>query len=147
MTTGAMVMDRFEHFTPHVKFAVIRSLAIVIVCVLVTVCFGWNLANATAKDDTYYAKTLKDQEQDDHLKFADANITDLKLRLDAMQADSAARRLQNDQWKEATLTLVSSMQIRMGWDEGIAFGAFIVIGVLHTIGLLKKFKDPSGKSA
>jgi hypothetical protein len=108
-----------------------RSLAIGF-CVLVAGVMWMRIVSA--QDIVLPAKNMKDQQQDDHMHNTDVQVMEIRQLLHEVDENDKEIRAQ-----------LGDVKLRMGTDEGIATGAFIVLGILETLGLLQRIRPDSNK--
>jgi hypothetical protein len=129
----------FLAFPGPAKLSVVRGAAVVMICVAASGVLGFSFL--AAQVNAISAKSLKDQEQDDRLWQEDKSILSVGERIDRVEVEREKWREVNDAWKTAHDKELSEERDRMNRDEGMCIGAFTVIGALHGIGLLRRFKS------
>ena len=69
------------------------------------------------------------------LNNTDVQVMEMRRLLDRVDQDDKEIRAQ-----------LGDVKVRMGTDEGMATGAFIILGILETLGLLTRIRPDSSKS-
>lgn len=131
-------MNRLLHccfsFTRHRRFDASRR------ALVIALCFGLSttlwLKSVVAQEQMLPAKSLKDQQQDDHLHNTDLQVDELRALVHEMQQDR----------KDSRTELVE-IERRVSSDEGLAQGGFIVLGLLEGLGFIIKRRPESGRRA
>jgi len=85
-------------------------------------------------------KTALEQQQEDHLDSTDRNVSGIEHRIDLLEAERAVRRLENQKWRDEKDVEITELRLELSSVKGIAYGAFVALGVLQGIGLIRTFK-------
>jgi hypothetical protein len=114
-----------------VQFHLIRSGLSLLTCFICLSGFGTSYIMGAQVD--VRASTIKDSQQDYAIDGLKNSITDLKASRDE-------RRRKLDEWRKQTAAQVDDARERLSHDEGLATGAFTLLGLLNGFGLFKSYQ-------
>jgi hypothetical protein len=119
------LLHRCFSLTAHSLFDGIRRALVIGLCFALSMTI-W-LRTVIAQESILPAKTMKDQQQDDHLRNTDQQVVELRELVHELQQDR----------KDSRVELVDAER-RLSSDEGLAQGGFIVLGLLEGLGFIVK---------
>jgi hypothetical protein len=131
--------DRFEDLPRHVRMHFVRSLLFIAICVTVIGLFCIDLVMC-AQTPIAQPQTIYEVQQYDRQTMTDVQLSELKDKVKDIEADREKRRKDAEEWRKDTALALQDLHDRQARIEYISTGAGILLGVLQTFNMLKKFR-------
>lgn len=136
------VLATFVTLPASAQATLLRGAAVVLICIAVvgTGCIGLVMAQDGIKPTTPF-----EIQESDRIEASEVKADGLQNQIEALRSEGRRVADETATWKSLYSASIEEARERLNRDEGIGIGAFFVIGVLQSIGLVRKFEAEEGK--
>ena len=129
--------DTFADLPSSAQAALLRGAAVVLICIAVV---GSGCISMVMAQDGIRPTTPFEIQEADRIEASEVKADGLQTQIEALRSEGRRVADETATWKTLYSTSIEEARERLNRDEGIGMGAFFVIGVLQSIGLVRKFE-------
>ena len=132
----------FATLPASVQATLLRGAAVVLICIAVV---GTGCISLVMAQDGIKPTTPFEIQEADRIEASEVKADGLQNQIEALRSEGRRAADETATWKTLYSASIEEARERLNRDEGIGIGAFFVIGVLQSIGLVRKFEAEEGK--